>query len=341
VQCLASRQRLVGLGCGAVMLLWAGLANAQGRAVVVRWSAPSGCPDEESVRARVAALAGPGAGLDAEGSMTAAAGGYRVVLRVRNGEAVGQRELEGASCGELAQSAALVLALSATVEAQTPATGVAADGAPPRAVAPPPPVVAPPVLAPAAVLASPAARSSAPAEAPRRARASWVQLAPVVAFDVGTLPSASIGGGLAIFVTPGHGIALGLKGAVWAGQSGTLAENNAQGANFKLVTADADGCYAVIHSPIELAPCAVVEVGHLSASGFQTTFAVPTATATWFALGLGARVRWELNRTFALGLEVEGVVPTQPQSFYIAAAGTVHVTAPVALRGYFGPEVRF
>jgi hypothetical protein len=303
-------------------------ARADGRTWVFRWSAPGDCPDKDVVEARVRALAGPGAELDADATLTSFGGRFHAVLKVRTGTSVGERELQGESCAELVQSVAVVLALSATTISPP-------DPTPPRAS---PPIVAPSPSPPPQPWSSASHESALPQAA--RPRAPFVRITPVATVDVGTLPTPAFGGGADVLIAPGHGVTLGIAGAAWATGRGSLPNLGAQGAKFGLLTADARACYAVIRRVLELAPCAVLELARVTASGFGEVYR-DSSTATWTAVGLGVRGRWEISGHFALALELGGIVPTQGQSFVVEQGGTVHVLGPVAFRGYFGPEVRF
>jgi hypothetical protein len=161
--------------------------------------------------------------------------------------------------------------------------------------------------------------------------------------DVGTLPSPSPGGGVGVAVAAGDRASLGLAGAFGAGDHGYL-PGGTQGVDFSLfVTLDATGCYALTRGPLEVSPCAVVEVAHLAATGVGAVHD-GSATATWVALGPGVRARWELSGAFALALELDGLFPTQGQSFDITGAvggGVAHVVGAFAARTSIGPEVRF
>ena len=301
--------------------------------VTIRWSAPGGCPDEAALLRTVHDLVGAGVDLDAEGVMTANDGRYRVTLRVTTGASRGERELEGDSCTELAESAAVVLALSATQpERATPI-------APP---APPPAIPAPlPVSHPSAETA-PKTHSVATERDPR---APHVRVMPFGSMDVGTLPKPAFGGGVDLTFLPGRSVRLGIKGALWGSDSGSTSTlTGSAGARFELFTGDAEGCYAFHARSFELSPCVMVEIAHLWATGYDVTQS-DSSQATWVALGVGVRGRWELTRSFAVSAELGGVVPTQGQSFVIkdepAPDVTVHVVGPVALRVYLGPEVRF
>ena len=69
-------------------------------------------PERAAIERRVIALSGPSVAVEADASITEDAGRLRLVLHVKNGNAVGERVLEGDSCVELAESAAVLLAMS-------------------------------------------------------------------------------------------------------------------------------------------------------------------------------------------------------------------------------------
>lgn len=105
------------------------------------WDAPEGCPDLASERAEIQRRVGDiqrpatSAPIAAEGEIRVdASGGYVLSLRTRVGAITGERVLSGEDCHELADAAALVLALLINPEA-------AAEPAPPEE---PPPARLPP-----------------------------------------------------------------------------------------------------------------------------------------------------------------------------------------------------
>jgi hypothetical protein len=289
-------------------------ATADASQITLRWSAPESCPGEEAVRDRIVELTAPGVGIDASVVVTKTEGGFRAAVRVRLGPSVGEQVVDETSCARLAESAAVILAMCGT-SPETPAPS------------PPSPQ--------AFVLVSPAVPSSTlPPVVRIRAYAS---------IDIGTLPTPTAGGAVAVAFTPGDHLAIGLAGAVWVNERGTSATLPGQGADFGLLTGDATGCYRLRVKAFELSPCAVVELAHIAATGFGTSHTL-SPTATWLAVGVGASARWELTRHLAIAAELDGLVPTQGQSFVISresGAASVHAIAAVAGRGYFGPEVRF
>ena len=105
--------------CGAAALAASIALGVPSRAadpagVSILWTAPAGCPDVETVRARVVSLAGVGATLEAKAEVTREETDFRAVLEVRARGSVGERVLRGWTCKEVVESAAVVLALSAT-----------------------------------------------------------------------------------------------------------------------------------------------------------------------------------------------------------------------------------
>lgn len=83
----------------------------------IEWTAPAECPDRSDVQARVSRSLGDDSvkpALTAAAKVTRIAGMYRASLSVQSAAGSGQRVLENASCEILADSVALVIALSAS-----------------------------------------------------------------------------------------------------------------------------------------------------------------------------------------------------------------------------------
>ncbi|HKP63600.1 MAG TPA: hypothetical protein VJV78_42990 [Polyangiales bacterium] len=94
----------------------------------LEWSAPAGCPDREYVRGEVSERLGEraaqGSPLSASGQIEATAAGFELQLRAQGGE----RRLEAASCEELAESAAVILALLIDPQAASPPPAASEPG---------------------------------------------------------------------------------------------------------------------------------------------------------------------------------------------------------------------
>lgn len=299
--------------------------------VSIRWSAPASCPDGEALRRRVMALVGPGVALAANVGVTESAGRVRAELEVRVRQSMGKRVLEAASCEELAESVAVVLAMSAMAEPPPPP--------PPAPFIPPPPAARP-----APVAAAPAVEPT-----PSPPRPPRVRLAVLGAADVGTLPGPAVGAGLRAAVALGHGFAVGIGGDLWLDQNAVAPGlSPQQGARFTFFSADATGCYALpVHFAVEISPCAIAELAYMTATG-ETTGPPESPTALWLGLGVGALARWELTRAFALTFELDALVPTSGERFHINSVSgplttpyIVHTVGAVTARAHFGPEVRF
>jgi hypothetical protein len=118
----AQRTRLEGwyfaVFCGVLaMLVQVGSAHAQGPALTLRWQAPRGCPDADSVQARVLALIGEGqahasTALLAHATITQLRARYQLSLSLEQAGHRAVRVLRAAQCAELADTAAWLIALT-------------------------------------------------------------------------------------------------------------------------------------------------------------------------------------------------------------------------------------
>ncbi len=90
--------------------------HALAPAVHLRWQAPAGCPDQAEMERRVAQLLSDDAlpkKLSATAEVTKNEAGYRAQLSIQTEGGIGQRTLDHSQCEILADSAALVIVLSA------------------------------------------------------------------------------------------------------------------------------------------------------------------------------------------------------------------------------------
>ena len=299
--------------------------------VSIRWSAPASCPDGEALRRRVMALVGPGVALAANVGVTESAGRVRAELEVRVRRLMGKRVLEAASCEELAESVAVVLAMSAMAEPPPPRRPLRSSlRRPPRARRRwrllPPSSRRRPLRVRRACVSPCSARLT-----------SELSLAPPSAPGFAPRSRSVMGSRSASAVTSGS-----IQNAVAPGLSPQ------QGARFTFFSADATGCYALpVHFAVEISPCAIAELAYMTATG-ETTGPPESPTALWLGLGVGALARWELTRAFALTFELDALVPTSGERFHINSVSgplttpyIVHTVGAVTARAHFGPEVRF
>jgi hypothetical protein len=318
-------------------------AMGQTSSVSIRWTAPANCPSGDAVRQRVLSLASPSVVLDASADVTEVAEGFRADLQVKVGPAVGSRVIVLPTCDELAQSVAVILAMSATADRSEPPP---APPPPPRLpeplVAPPTPApVVAPKLAPNAPVPPPLPQEKPSSSTPARPH---VRIAALGSADVGTLPVPTVGVGARVSVLPTRSLALAVAGNVWEDQTGFAQKLPTQGAKVSLFSVDVSGCYALpLRIPVVIAPCLLVDLADASAKGIVMDHS-DQPTALWASIGLGAHTRWEIGCVFALSLELEALVPTVPQEFQIGPGTTgvrVYEVSPVTGRIHFGPEVRF
>lgn len=174
--------------------LWAAsmLAPSPGGSTL-SWDAPAGCPTSESVHARIETLLdGPISAprdvvIDARAVVTAGRPGsdWRLALEIGSASGQRRRELTAASCDELAQVTALLVAVAIDPSAAGRAMTASDADAPPPAEPTPAPTLQPPT--------SPPPTSSTPATPPPSAPASDSGLAGAVrvaaGLDLGVVPS--------------------------------------------------------------------------------------------------------------------------------------------------------
>ena len=158
------------------------LTGAGGGAPAISWETPAGCPDEMEVRAQVDALlagAPADAARDVQVHLRVDAlpdGGWRLQVTMSEPGGAGRRSLDAASCGELAEAAALLTAIAMHPDLVPLATSGEATLVPPVRPEPAPaPAIVAPVTAttPAkpvapAVVATPAPEVSPAPTRPRR-----------------------------------------------------------------------------------------------------------------------------------------------------------------------------
>jgi hypothetical protein len=324
------------LRCSSVVAAaWvtAGIALAR-EPIGLEWAAPEICPTREEVLARANALLGQtesSHGVVARGRIRATEDGFELELETEGAdETRGVRRLRAAQCRDLAQPAALLLALAVdpNVAAGEPATP---EPSPEPVVEPPTPISAepePPTASP---------RPLPPVEAPERSPAIALRLLVGIVGDLGTLPSAAPG------LSGGIGAAL---GRITVDARGTfLFEQRAEigggrGGDFTLVTGGVVVCYGLNAEAVVIAPCVGAEAGLLSGTGFGVRDP-GSGSALWLAAILGLRGSLSLTEQLGAWVSAELVVPMGRPDFVLENVGPVHQPAPVAGRAALGLELRF
>jgi hypothetical protein len=330
-------------------------ARAQSGAVVeLAWHAPSGCPSREDVQARIRELAGASQATDtplrAEATITRNAGGrLHLKLVVRRADLVGERNIEGKSCEDLAGAAAVNLVLLLHSAAPLAAAEPAPNGPAPNSSAPNGPApngatsaqqseqtlaVTPPSPQPSA--AESATPPAGEAAHPQRSWRGVLQL-PLVSLEFGPLPRPSWGVTLAGGVEVEHWRFL-IQASAWLPQTLLLPDHANTGARVERIDAGVRACRAFRLGDLELAPCASVSVQHIWARGTGAYVAARTEQATWLAPGAGAQGRLQLASWFNLLAAAFVHVETSRPVIAIDGIGPVGQLGPVAVTITLGCE---
>jgi hypothetical protein len=333
--------------------------------VDLQWIAPAECPREEAVRDKMRALAGLSLEelerLSAEGEITRVDDRYRLRLRVRLGNELRERVIESETCADLAGAAAVTLGLLLRSAGSTPeATGSggassggagAAGGSGPSspsgsggtggasgsAGTPPAPPV-PPTVPPA----------DDRTRAPRGRNGgddaddglAFLLRAPVAAVAIGPLPHPGfdLGGGAGLGYAAWQFV---LSGRVGSRQSIARTSLGGAGASVRRLAAELSVCRGFDTGPLELAPCLVAAVEHVTASGFGKWVAPRSRSAAWAAPGAGLLARLHLHDSLALVAGTTGYVEVARPHLVIDNVGEVDQLGPVALRAFIGTDWTF
>jgi hypothetical protein len=326
--------------------------------VELSWDAPPGCPHAREVRDRIRQLAGAskssGTPLRAEATVSRNDDGrLHLKLVVHAGNLVGERNIDGKSCADLAGATAINLALLLNASEPLSESALAGSEQPGSASS-----------AGAAAASSfgdarkqdAAGTSSQPAPAPKPEPQAQAPHAQAPADDAATtrrwralieLPFASLG--IGPLPRPSFGLSLG--GGVSLERWRFLAETNAWlsqqlrpsdhpglGAKVGRIVASLRACRAVVPGRFELAPCLHVSVDHIWARGTGANVASRTAATTWVAVGAGAQARLYLAQWFSLVGEVDAQIETARPRISIDGVGYVGQLAPAAVTLRLGSE---
>lgn len=319
--------------------------------VELGWVAPPGCPGEAAVRAEIERLAGRSLGAGTGATLHAAAvvshgpRGWRAkIALIEDGELPREREIEGETCAEVADAAAVIVAL-----AIDSAAGVLPP--PPLSVPLPPPPLSeplPPPLPhiawrprpPAFRLARPEARPAARSASPRRAAKSFdLGFKTMGGVDFRSLPAPAVGFGLGAFVSLSRN-RIEVFVAGWLPEVAAAPQRPYAGADISLVVGGARYCRLLVGSPLGLAGCGGIEIGAMTA----TSFGVPVSgagSALWLAPELGVLGLLNPSHTVSLSFELTGLAPSTRQAFWITGLGEVYRPPALTGRAVLGVEAHF
>ena len=291
-------------------------------ALTFSWQAPADCPSREDLRAEIARLLGGDIRVPRDGDIKARAvvahgQTWSLAIDTELAGRPGHRSIEAASCQDLANATALIIALMIDPDA------VAAHATPPK-----------PIPAPPSVQAGPA-----PAEQPRAVE----YLAGIhVAGSYGTSPSVDVG----------LGGGIGLAGRRWRaelrGTYGLRREQKAMAAapagaygRFGFTAATLAACFNLGRDGLAFGPCADYELGVISARGVGVSESLPAQTL-WSALGAGADAAIRLGSHFSLPLHVDVLARLRRTEFVFKnEPGRVFQAPAVGVRIGLGVELHF
>ena len=309
---------------GALILLTFAVIQPGVRAATVTVVGPASCADAGAIAEQTSELLGrPLAsvtGVDFEVALSRARSGAWV-LHLDTVETTAERsrrsrEIRGSQCGELADAAAVGIAMSVrALAAASPAPGPAAPSAVVSSPPPPPPMAV---------------------AAPTTPRPALVGRVAVVG-DAGALPGPTAGIELAISLRL-WAVRLGLSGTALAPRTAHVAGDT--GGEVNLVFAAVEICTPSGARRIEVFGCGAFELGRLSAEGVGI-MRPRLRSALWEAaraeLGLGLTLRPRLVLAFRAGA---GVPLARPQ-FVINGTTPVHRPSGLLARAAAALEFDF
>jgi hypothetical protein len=305
---------------------------AEPQSIDLRWNAPPGCPLEGDVREQLQKLLGSGRQdnhLRADGTITRMDKRFRLDLVVQAKDLVGTRSIESDSCADLAGAAAVQLGL--LIRSAEEAAEPGRPAAQPPTLPPTPETESPSsrfegtdalhpqeASATSPVKQPPNEKDEGKSEVERKAKEdpeqvasqrAWRALlqAPILAFDVGPLPQASRGWGVAIGLDYASW-QLQLKAAYWLRQSVPAPGFPGYGADIDRVGATFWGCRELRVAWFGLSPCLTVGLDRTSVRGSGRNIAPSRKYAMVMTAGAGAQGRIHLTSWLALLASVGGQV---------------------------------
>jgi hypothetical protein len=338
-------------------------------ALKLSWSAPAGCPPRDAVIGEVRRLLGGAIdnpkGVSARAEIRArGASDYQLYIALRSDQGERTRDMQAPTCAELADAAALIIALSidpsagaATPEAppaqapsaqapsaQAPLPSPSPSEAPPASTTPAPPPAAsaiappsPPLLPPPwpPSTATPLPSAAAPRPAPREIHAHAE-----VACEQGSFHDPSLMGRAGAAFVRGP-LRLELTGFfAWAGQI-AAPQSPSKGGWFWLGGGALSGCY---ERPFDAGPrkssgavCAGVETGAMGATAYGV-LSPSSNRSPWVAPFVAGLTRWAFHPRLALRLDLAASVPLIRADFTIDGVGLVHRPGPLGVRAGLGVE---
>jgi hypothetical protein len=326
------------------------VASISAPPVELGWRAPAECPDVAHARGAIDRLLAGHAPADdrrvtADVVIERGGRGFRARVRVDDGASVGERELDSASCEEVADAAALIVAMAVDPRL----AGEAVDEGDPEAVAP---IPAPPPDASEQGVAATDDRTStststststnAPAvvaaqRPPQRGSLKFIGRA-AGGVGYGSVPTVS-GVVMIAFALAGARWRVELDVDVWTPRTRRPPANSAIGVRVLGWTLGVRGCGSPLARRLEIPLCAGVRAGALHGSGVGRLQS-SRELAPWVSATFGAGLWGWITPRFALALDVDGLVSITTPAFDTQPAGFVVRAPPGGVRALFGPVVR-
>ena len=293
------------LGFWLVLLHLASAKAVAASEVVIEWTAPAECPDHAELVSRVEQALGDAvtANLTASARVTRAADSFSARLRITSAAGFAERTLEGARCDIVADSVALVIAMSA-----------------PRSAGPKP---APSNVSPVgATMPGLTFRLSAHGTA-----------------SIGTLPRIGLGVGGTLALEALSALRLELGGTYYVPQIATFTGVEA-GAHFSALRVGARGCGLWAIRPLDLGACLGAQLQRIEGKGFGG--AVPrSGAALYLGPSVGVFVRLHVWRSLAVHVAADAVWFFTRQRFVFGGLGPLFQPARSSFQVFIGPEVQF
>ena len=320
-------------------------SRADGPALSLEYDADASCPDQDAFSALVLEKLAANGVEESSGArpqiaahIHAAGAGFVGQLELRRSDASNyDREVTGASCEEVANALAFVLALALSAKdasAPSEAPAPSETPAPPAVVEPPSPVPSaspPPIPSPPA----PPPKLAAPARRSRWRLAVGEQVGERSGLGAPTFVGAAFLEARRVAVSPfGFTFRAGFASA----QTSTHPDLNGT-TEFSWWAGDLEACPLRVRvlGPLALLPCAVVDVGRLHVNGSPSSPGSSGGAASRLWLDGLAVARLELSLARWLSLEAQGdlIVPFTRYQFQFKNADTPTYPVPALAWGAF------
>lgn len=312
------------------LMLLLGAFAPPAAAIDVRWEAPAGCPDRDALTARLDARIGPDAQGPASvhGTVVMSATGYALALELVVAGEASQRALEAATCEELVDAAALIVAVAldpvfAVVEPTIAEVIAAPEVAPTRA----------PLPAPVAIAATPVD----PVVARRRPtmRALGLGLRPTIGAWFGALPRAAATVGFDVVFPARRSLRAELGVLAIPRQRVTITGG---GANLWLASAVLRACFAPAVGRVRPMGCAGITAGAIGGRGFGEGIVPDSRVQAWAAITGSAGLGVVITRRFEIVVRGEGHIHLRQPGFHLEGIGALHRVGATSVTTVIGVQ---